>query len=230
MHDFLSSSSFFAVTLTLVAFAFGSACQKKWKWAVLNPILIAAALIIAVLKLLDIPNAVYQDGCAFLTYLLTPATICLAISFYDQFQKLKSHLAAAVLGILAGTVASIATIWALANLFRLDEAITASLLPKSVTTAIGVALTQEIGGVAAITTAAIVITGIIGNITGPALCRLFRLKSEVAQGVAFGTSAHVIGTAKATELSQLTGAVSSMSLTVAGIITAVILSFLAQFL
>ena len=229
MHDFLSSSSFFAVTLTLVAFAFGSACQKKWKWAVLNPILIAAALIIAVLKLLDIPNAVYQDGCAFLTYLLTPATICLAISFYDQFQKLKSHLAAAVLGILAGTVASIGTIWALTNLFRLDEAITASLLPKSVTTAIGVALTQEIGGVAAITTAAIVITGIIGNITGPALCRLFRLKSEVAQGVAFGTSAHVIGTAKATELSQLTGAVSSMSLTVAGIITAVILSFLAQF-
>ena len=230
MHDFLSSSSFFAVTLTLVAFAFGSACQKKWKWAVLNPILIAAALIIAVLKLLDIPNAVYQDGCAFLTYLLTPATICLAISFYDQFQKLKSHLTAAVLGILAGTVASIGTIWALTNLFRLDEAITASLLPKSVTTAIGVALTQEIGGVAAITTAAIVITGIIGNITGPALCRLFRLKSEVAQGVAFGTSAHVIGTAKATELSQLTGAVSSMSLTVAGIITAVILSFLAQFL
>ena len=230
MHEFLSSSSFFAVTLTLLAFAFGSACQKKWKWAVLNPILIAAAVIIAVLKLLHIPNSVYQDGCAFLSYLLTPATICLAISFYDQFQKLKSHLAAAVLGILAGTVASIGTIWAMANLFRLDAAITASLLPKSVTTAIGVALTEEIGGMAAIATAAIVITGIIGNITGPTLCRLFRLKSEVAQGVAFGTSSHVVGTAKAVELSQLTGAVSSMSLTVAGIFTAVILSLLAQFI
>ena len=230
MHEFLSSSSFFAVTLTLLAFAFGSACQKKWKWAVLNPILIAAAVIIAVLKLLHIPNSVYQDGCAFLSYLLTPATICLAISFYDQFQKLKSHLAAAVLGILAGTVASIGTIWAMANLFQLDAAIAASLLPKSVTTAIGVALTEEIGGVAAIATAAIVITGIIGNITGPTLCRLFRLKSEVAQGVAFGTSSHVVGTAKAVELSQLTGAVSSMSLTVAGIFTAVILSFLAQFI
>ena len=230
MHEFLSSSSFFAVTLTLLAFAFGSACQKKWKWAVLNPILIAAAVIIAVLKLLHIPNSVYQDGCAFLSYLLTPATICLAISFYDQFQKLKSHLAAAVLGILAGTVASIGTIWAMANLFQLDAAITASLLPKSVTTAIGVALTEEIGGMAAIATAAIVITGIIGNITGPTLCRLFRLKSEVAQGVAFGTSSHVVGTAKAVELSQLTGAVSSMSLTVAGIFTAVILSLLAQFI
>ena len=230
MHEFFTSSSFFAVALTLTAYSFGAACQKKWKLAVLNPILLAAALIILVLNLMDIPNSVYQTGCAFLTYLLTPATICLAISFYDQFQKLKSHLAAAVFGILAGTVASIGTIWAMAKLFRLDAAITGSLLPKSVTTAIGVALCGEIGGIAAITTAAIVITGILGNITGPALCRLFRLKSEVAQGVAFGTSAHVVGTAKAAELSQLTGAVSGLSLTVAGIITAVILSFLAQFL
>ena len=230
MTDFISSSSFFAVCLTLVAYSFGALCQKKWKWAILNPILIAAGLVIIVLKLLDIPNSAYQTGCAFLTYLLTPATICLAISFYDQFQKLKAHLAAAVVGIFFGTLASIGTIWAMAKAFGLDDAITGSLLPKSVTTAIGVALCGELGGIAAITTAAIVITGIIGNITGPALCKLFRLKSEVAQGVAFGTSSHVVGTTKANELSQLTGAVSSLSLTVAGIITAVILSFLAQFL
>ena len=230
MNNFLSSSTFFAVALTLIAFSLGQACQKKWKLAVLNPIIIAAAVIIGVLKLLNIPNAVYQTGCAFLTYLLTPATICLAISFYDQFQKLKAHLAAAVVGILAGTIASIGTIWAMANVFNLDAVITGSLLPKSVTTAIGVALCGELGGMAAITTAAIVITGILGNISGPTLCRLFRLKSEVAQGVAFGTSSHVVGTSKAVELSQLTGAVSSLSLTVAGIITAVILSFLAQFI
>ena len=230
MHEFFTSSSFFAVCLTLIAYSFGAVCQKKWKWAVLNPILIAAAVIILILNLMDIPNSVYQTGCSFLTYLLTPATICLAISFYDQFQKLKAHLAAAFLGILAGTIASIGTIWAMAKIFNLDATITGSLLPKSVTTAIGVALCGEIGGIAAITTAAIVITGILGNISGPALCRLFKLKSEVAQGVAFGTSSHVVGTAKAAELSQLTGAVSGLSLTVAGIITAVILSFLAQFI
>ena len=230
MYDFCTSSSFFAVCLTLIAYSFGTFCQKKWKLAILNPILIAAALVILVLNLLDIPNAVYQTGCAFLSYLLTPATICLAISFYDQFQKLKAHLAAAFWGILAGTVASIGTIWVLAQGFNLDAAITGSLLPKSVTTAIGVALSNELGGIAAITTAAIVITGILGNIAGPSLCRLFRLKSEVAQGVAFGTSAHVIGTAKAAELSQLTGAVSSLSLTVAGLITAITLSFLTQFI
>ena len=230
MYDFCTSSSFFAVCLTLIAYSFGTFCQKKWKLAILNPILIAATLVILVLNLLDIPNAVYQTGCAFLSYLLTPATICLAISFYDQFQKLKAHLAAAFWGILAGTVASIGTIWVLAQGFNLDAAITGSLLPKSVTTAIGVALSNELGGIAAITTASIVITGILGNIAGPSLCRLFRLKSEVAQGVAFGTSAHVIGTAKAAELSQLTGAVSSLSLTVAGLITAITLSFLTQFI
>ena len=230
MHDFLTGSSFFAVTLTLVAFSFGSACQRKWKIAILNPILIASLVIIAVLSLLDIPNETYQAGCAFLSFLLTPATICLAISFYEQFQSLKKHLAAVTVGVLAGTLASLGCIWMLCRIFGLDQELTLSLMPKSVTTAIGVALSGEIGGIGAITTAAIIITGICGNILGPSLCKLFRLKSEVAQGVAFGTSSHVIGTSRATELSQLTGAVSSLSLTMAGIITAVILSFLAQFM
>ena len=230
MHDFLTGSSFFAVTLTLVAFSFGSACQRKWKIAILNPILIASLVIIAVLSLLDIPNEVYQSGCAFLSFLLTPATICLAISFYEQFQSLKKHLAAVTVGVLAGTLASLGCIWMLCRVFGLDQELTLSLMPKSVTTAIGVALSGEIGGIGAITTAAIIITGICGNILGPSLCKLFRLESEVAQGVAFGTSSHVIGTSRATELSQLTGAVSSLSLTLAGIITCVLLSFLAQFI
>lgn len=230
MTDFLNASSFFCAALTLVAFAAASACQKKWKLAILNPILVSAVVIIITLNLLDIPNETYQAGCQVLSFLLTPATICLAISFYDQFNALRAHLAAVTAGVLAGTVASLGSIGLLARIFGLDAALTASLLPKSVTTAIGVALSQEIGGVAAITTAAIVITGILGNIAGPALCRLFRLEDPIAQGVAFGTAAHVIGTAKATELGKMTGAVSSLSLTLAGLITCVLLSFAAQFL
>lgn len=229
MADFLDSSTFFYAALTLVAFSLASACQKKWKLAILNPILLAAAAIILVLKLLNIPNTAYQAGCQVLSFLMTPATICLAISFYEQFQALKKHLPAVIAGVLAGTVCSIGSIYAMAKLFGLEAALCASLLPKSVTTAIGVALSEEIGGIAAITTAAIIITGIIGNMAGPMLCKLFRLDGEVAQGVAFGTAAHVIGTAKATELGQLTGAVSSLSLTAAGIITCVIMSVLTQF-
>ncbi|MBQ9148962.1 MAG: LrgB family protein [Oscillospiraceae bacterium] len=230
MAEFFSSSSFFFTALTLVAFALASACQKKWKIAVLNPILLSAAVIIVLLKLLDIPNETYQAGCKVLTFLLTPATICLAIAFYEQFQSLRKHLPAVVVGVLAGTVCSIGAIYVMAKLMGLDDAITASLLPKSVTTAIGAALSEEIGGIAAISTAAIIITGIIGNMVGPLLCKVLRLEDPVAQGVAFGTAAHVIGTSKAVELSALAGAVSSLSLTIAGLATCVILSFLTQFI
>ena len=229
MTEFVNSSSFFCVTLTLVAFCAASALQKKWKLAVLNPIVLSAAAIIVVLKVLQIPNTVYQSGCQILSFLLTPATICLSISFYEQFQNLKKHLLAVSVGVIAGTVASIGGIWALAYLFGLDRALLASMLPKSVTTAIGVALSAELGGIAAITTAAIVITGIFGNIIGPGLCKLFRLSDPVAQGAAFGTSAHVVGTTRAMEMSALAGAVSSLSLTLAGIATCIIMSFLAQF-
>ena len=230
MTEFLGSSTFFSVSLTLIAFAFASACQKKWKIALLNPILISAALIMGTLTLLDIPNSVYQEGCRVLSYLLTPATICLAISFYEQFQSLKKHLVAIVVGVLAGTVCSLGSICFLCRLFGLTDTLTLSLLPKSVTTAIGVALSEETGGIAAITTAAIVVTGIFGNVAGSFLCRIFGIRSEIAQGVAFGTSAHVVGTARAAQISELTGAVSSLSLTIAGIVTAVLMSFQAQFI
>lgn len=229
MTEFINSSSFFCVALTLVAFCAASALQKKWKLAVLNPIVLSAAAIMVVLKVLNIPNAVYQAGCQILSFLLTPATICLSISFYEQFQNLKKHLLAVSVGVIAGTIASIGGIWVLSNLFGLDRALLASMLPKSVTTAIGVALSSELGGMAAITTAAIVITGIFGNIIGPSLCKFFRLHNPVAQGAAFGTSAHVIGTTRAMEMDALAGAVSSLSLTLAGIVTCIIMSFLAQF-
>ena len=229
MTEFISSSTFFCVTLTLVAFCAASALQKKWKVAVLNPIVLSAAVIIAVLKVLNISNATYQAGCQVLSFLLTPATICLSISFYEQFQNLKKHLLAVSVGVAAGTVASIGIIWVLSKVFGLDRALTASMLPKSVTTAIGVALSTELGGVAAITTAAIIITGIFGYIIGPGLCRLFRLDDPVAQGAAFGTSAHVIGTTRAMEMNALAGAVSSLSLTLAGIVTCILMSFLAQY-
>lgn len=230
MHDLFLSSSYFPVCLTLIAYAIGVACQKKWKLSIFNPILIAAVLVILVLTALDIPNAVYQEGCKILSFLLTPATICLAIAFYEQFQRLKAHLAGLVLGVAAGAVSCMGAVYLLSKAFGLDQALTMSLLPKSITTAIGVSLSEEIGGIAAITTAAIILTGIVGNILGPALCRLFRIDDPIAQGVAFGTSSHVVGTSKAVELGELTGAVSGFALTAAGLVTAVILSILAQFL
>lgn len=226
MLDFFLTSEYFCIMLTIGAFFLGAACQKKWKLAIFNPILIGAGLVMLCITVLKIPVETYQQGCRSMTYLMTPATICLAISFAEQLKSLKKHLPAVCIGVLAGTVSSLGCVALMAKVFGLSRVLTDSLLPKSVTTAIGVALSQQAGGIGAVTTAAIIITGILGNIMGPALSRLLKLRSEVAQGVAYGTASHVIGTSRAVTVSPVVGAVSSLSLTLAGLLTSVIYSVL----
>ncbi len=230
MADALFSGPYFCIGLTLGAYALGAAIQKKWRSPLLNPILLASLLIIGVLLVLDVPNQVYQEGCRLLKHLMTPSTVCLAISFYEQFEKVKKHLGAVLIGVLAGTVCCLGFIFLGCQVMGLSRELTVSLLPKSITTAIGVSLCQELGGISAIATCSIITTGILGNVLGPGLCRALKLRSQVAQGAAFGTASHVIGTSRAVEIGGLAGAVGSLSLTLAGLMTVVILSCLAQFL
>lgn len=220
--DLIREFSMLPLVVTILAYQFGLFLQKKWKSPVFNPLLIAIILIIGVLLLTGYPTADYQAGMKTISWLMTPATICLAVPLYQQLQILRKDWKAIMAGICAGTLASLFFIFIMCRVFGFDQILTTSLLPKSITTAMGTALSAQTGGDEAITTAAIVITGILGNILGVPLCRLFKITDPVAQGVAFGTSAHVIGTSKARELSDLSGAVSSLSLTVAGILTAIL--------
>ncbi len=226
MNDFLSTSAFFCIAITVAAFYLGSVLQKKAKSALLSPLLTGTVMVVAVLLLLDIPIGKYQKDCEILQFLITPATVCLVISFYKQLQNLKKHLPAILIGVIGGALSSLLSVWVMCKLFGLDEIMTASLLPKSVTSAIGATLSEQAGGIGALTTAVIVITGNFGNVIGPLLSKLFRLKDPVSQGVAYGTSSHLGGTSRATEISELCGAVSSLSLTLSGLITAILLSLL----
>lgn len=228
--SFLTDSRYFPLLLTLAVYLFTAWLHRKTKSALLNPILISALLIIPVLLLLKIPVESYQEGTEVLSFLLTPATICLALSLYEQLQKLKSGLSAILVGVAAGTVASLGTVLALCLLFRLDTSVSVSVLPKSVTTAIGLALSEENGGIPSLTAAVITLTGLLGNVFGTFLCRLFRISDPIARGVAYGTASHVIGTSRAIEESSLTGAVSSLSLAVAGLLTAVLFPLVSAFL
>ena len=230
MADFLEGISLFPVLLTLGTYQFGLWCQKKTRHALCNPLLIATILSIAVLAATGFDPKVYQTGTAGISWLLTPATVCLAVPLYEQLKVLKKHLPAILVGVVSGVVTSLLSILLLCKLFRLEDVVTISLLPKSITTAIALALTEQSGGISALTTFAIVITGILGNLSGSAFCKLMKLTDPVAQGVGFGTASHVIGTSRAMEVDPLTGAVSSLSLAVAGILTAILFPFLLMLL
>ncbi len=225
MIELMTDNSFFFITLTVAAFCVGSACQRKWKMALLNPILIGSGIVMLTLTILKTPASDYQTACKPLSYLMTPATICLGISFAEQVQKLKKHLPAVAAGVLLGTICSLGGVSVMARLLGLNEVLTASLLPKSVTTAIGVVLSEQAGGIGAVTTVAIILSGILCNIAGPSIANRLQITDPVARGAAFGTAGHVIATSRAMVEGPLCGAVSSLSLTVAGIITSLFFSF-----
>ena len=222
MTEFLSGISLFPLVLTLGAFQVGRVCQQKWKSPALNPILIAALLVIPVLLFTGVPYSTYKKGTDAISWLLTPATVCMALPLYQQLKVLKKSLPAALSGIVAGTFASLLCIAGLCLVLHLDRTVSVSLLPKSITTAIGIVLSEGAGGLPGLTTVAILVTGITGSLLGPWLCKILRITDPVAQGVAMGTACHVIGTAKANEMGKLQGAVGSLSLTVAGILTALL--------
>ena len=222
MIELLSQTSLFALVLTLAAYELGLWLQKKVRSPLCNPILIAVALIIAFLLTFRIPVSTYQAGCSAFSWLLTPATVCLAVPLYEQLQTLRRNLPAIAVGVFAGTVVSIGCVALLCRLFQLDRVMLASLLPKSITTAMGIAVSAQMGGMVAVTTAVIIATGILGSVFGSMLCRVLRIREPIAQGVAFGTASHVIGTSRASQISELTGAVSSLSLVIAGILTALL--------
>ena len=222
----LLSLSILPLMLTLLAYQAGAALQKRFRSALFNPILIGVFLVLIFLGATGMPLETYQNGMKITSWLMTPATVCLAIPMYEQYQVLKKSVPAMLIGITAGSVTCIAMVWVMCILFGFSPELTVTMLPKSVTSAIGVPLAEMAGGMGSICTAMIIITGVLGSVFGEAMCKLFRLTDPVAQGVAFGTASHVIGTAKAGEISPLVGAVSSLSLVSAGLLTAVILPFL----
>lgn len=224
----LLSIGILPLVLTLCAYQLVAYLKKKLKLAILSPVVVGAILVLLALWGLKIPQVDYQEGMKIISWLLTPATVCLAIPMYEHLQTLRRSFPAVVISVVAGSASCILVILLLAPVFGFNRELTVSLLPKSVTTAIGVPLSQLSGGLSAVTTAAIAITGNLAAIIGPWLCKLFRLTDPVAQGVAYGTSGHVVGTSKASELGDLPAAAGSLSLVIAGILTAIVFPLLTK--
>lgn len=230
MKEFLSESIIFGAVLSLVAYEIGLLMKRKFKLAILNPLLIGTICVMAVLIVFRIDYKEYNEGAQYISYLLTPATVCLAVPLYEQLSLLKKNFWAVAIGIISGVIASLISVLALAKLFGLDHQQYVTLLPKSITTAIGMGISEELGGLVTITVAVIVITGILGNVIAEFICKVFKIHEPIAKGLALGTASHAIGTAKAMEMGQIEGAMSSLAIAVAGLLTVIGASVFAGFM
>ena len=230
MTEFMENSVFFGAVISLVAYEFGLLLKKKFKLAIFNPLLIAILCVMGVLAVTGVDYEAYNEGGKYISYLLTPATVCLAVPLYQQLTLLKNNLKAVAAGIISGVLASLVSVLVLAKLFGLSHEEYVTLLPKSITTAIGMGVSEELGGIVTITVAVIIITGVLGNMIAEVVLKAAHIQEPIAKGLALGTSAHAIGTAKAMELGQVEGAMSSLAIAVAGLLTVVAASVFAGFM
>ncbi|SFO14129.1 LrgB family protein [Proteiniclasticum ruminis] len=229
MKDFLATP-IFGILLSIVCYEVGILIQRRWRHPMLNPLLLAIVFVILILTVFDIPKETYDLGGSYILFLLGPATVVMAVPLYRQINLLKKDWLPILVGIFAGSVTSVLSVIGLAKVFHLDLEIAVSMLPKSVTTAIGMEISKEVGGVVSLTVAVIVLTGILGAVIGPFILKVLGIKDEVAQGVAMGTAAHAVGTSKAMELGETQGAMSGLSIGIAGLATVLIIPLLIRLL
>lgn len=228
--SFIEESVYFGIILSLLAYGMGCAIKSKFKKALFNPLLISIAITIAVLVVSGIDYETYNEGANILTWLLTPATVCLAVPLYEKIGLLKDNWKAIFAGITTGVLTSLVCILLMAILFGFTHEEYITFLPKSITTAIGIGVSEEMGGYTELTAAIIIITGVVGNVIAPFICKVGKITEPIAKGIAIGTSAHAVGTARALEMGETEGAMSSLSIGVAGILTVVGASIFAQFM
>lgn len=229
MNEFLQDSVFFGVFISIVTYEIGVLVKNKFKLAIFNPLLISIALIIVLLLVFHVDYDTYEYGAQYLSYFLTPATVALAVPLYEQIEPLKRNWKAILAGIFSGALTSALCVLVLSVLFGLSHAEYVTLLPKSITTAIGMGLSEELGGIVTITVAVIVVTGVVGNMFAEQICSLFRITDPVAKGIGIGSASHAMGTAKAMEMGEIEGAMSSLSIAVSGLLTVVVSLVFAQF-
>ncbi|RZS92705.1 LrgB family protein [Cuneatibacter caecimuris] len=228
MNEMFLQSSFFGCTLSLGCYWVGTKIAKRFPYTVCNPLLIASALVIGTLCLLGIDFQTYDQSAGFLTWLLTPATVCLAVPMYRKVSVLKKNIWAILGSLAAGCAAGAVSVLGLCLVFHTSKEIYASLLPKSITTAIAMGVSKEIGGISTLTVGVVVFTGLLGAVLAKTVCRVFRITHPVAVGLACGNAAHAIGTSKALEIGEVEGAMSSLAIVVAGIFTVVLAPLMAM--
>lgn len=228
MNELFMNSITLGVVLSLFSYQFGLVIREKFKFGFINPLLISIVIVISFLLVFDIEYDSYMNSAKYISYLLTPATVSLAIPLYEQMDVLKANLKAIVISIGAGVITNLFSIWAIALVFNLNNPEYVTLLPKSITTAIGIGVVDQLGGFTTITVATIIMTGVFGNLVANSVCKLFAINNPVSKGIAIGTSAHAIGTSKAIEMGEIEGAMSGLAIVITGLLTVIGVGFFSR--
>lgn len=230
MNHIISDFLFFGSVISFVSYELGIQIKKRLKLAIFNPLLISIILVMAFLTVFKIHYTVYNESAKYISYLLTPATICLAVPLYRQLNLLKKHRKAIIAGTLTGVLTTMSTVFLLALVFGLNHQEYVTFLPKSITTAIAMGISEEMKGIVTITVASIIITGILGSIIAETVCHVFKITNPVAVGIAIGSAAHAVGTTKAMEIGEIEGAMSSLAIATSGLCTVIFASVFANFI
>lgn len=223
MNEFLQQSSYFGFILTIIIYYLAVFLKDKSKKTLLNPLLITTIIIVSILLIFNIKYETYNIGAKYISYFLTPTTVCLAVPLYKQIKILKKSIIGILSGILSGVLANAFVIVILVKIFKMDNILGTSLLSKSITAPIAIGVTDELGGISSITVFAVILSGIIGAVIAPTIFKLLKIKNPVAQGLACGTSAHGSGTTTALELGEIQGAISGLAIIVTGLITTIVI-------
>ena len=224
----LLETPLFGILISLFAFELGSFLNKKTKISLLNPLLVATVFIIFILVVFQIDVETYNIGGDYISFFLGPATVILAVPLYEQMERLKSNWFSILAGIFIGSLSCMLFVIFLSGIFGLTKEILLSVIPKSITTPMGIELSKSFGGNAGITVASIMVTGLTGAVITPLICKIFRIKDKIAKGIAFGTAAHAVGTSRALEEGEIEGAMSSLSIGIAGIWTSLLAPVLVR--
>lgn len=222
----LCASPMFGIALSILTFWIGVKIQKKTKLIICNPLIISIVLCIGVLLIFKIPYESYNEGGSIINMFLGPATACLAVSIYTKLELLKKNWLPILVGCAAGSLTSMVSVFLLCKLMGLDESMTMSLIPKSVTTPIAVSISGAHGGIVPVTVVAVIFTGILGSMLAPTLIRIFRMKDSITAGLAIGACSHAVGTSKAIEIGETEGAMSGLAIGICGILTVLFSLFL----
>lgn len=225
----LSNTVYWGVLISIGSYLLGKYLQKKFHIILFNPLLFSTVFTVVFLLVFKIDYNTYYEKSDYLYYLLTPTTVCLAIPLYEQIKPLKSNFSAIIIGISAGVLASLCSIMIFSAMFQFSHEMYLTLLPKSITAAMGMSVSEELGGIPSLTVPIIIMTGITGNIIAEKVCKLLRIKEPIAKGIAIGSSSHAMGTAKAMEMGEIEGAMSSLSIAVAGVLTVIGVSIFSYF-